>query len=68
MSKTDPSSTVDRNEANYDLVVTVTGSKPGTYSCSATGEKYDGVNDGGTNLEPEKLLYSANQTITVDGR
>ena len=63
----DPNSTVDRDNANYDLMVTVTGGKPGTYSCSATGEKFDGVNNA-TNPEPQNMLHSASQTITVNGK
>ena len=63
----DPSSTTDHNNANYDLVVTVTGSKPGTYSCYATVDKFDGVNNA-TNPEPQLMHYSASQTITVNGK
>ena len=60
----DPSSTVDRRHAKYDLVVTVTGSKQGTYSCLASAEKFDGVG----NPEPEHLLHPASRTIRVNGK
>ena len=63
----DPISPFNRSAANYDFMVTVSGSKPGTYSCSATGKKFDGVNNA-TNAEPEAMLYSASQTITVNGK
>ena len=58
----DPSSTVNRDAANYDLMVTVTGNYPGNYTCTASVGKFDGVGD-----EPEVLNYTAPQTITVTG-
>ena len=52
----------NRIAANYDLMVTVTGNYPGTYTCTASVDKFDGEGD-----EPEVLNYTAPQTITVTG-
>ena len=64
-SLTDPTSGIERSAANYNLMVTVTGNYPGTYTCTLNVGKYDGIG-----VEPKVLTYTGPQTIciTVTGK